>query len=58
MLLMKRPKGIFCPNCLKPGKSPYTRYRPTAGTRVRYFKCACGCRFKTVERLQEPRQNG
>lgn len=56
MPVVKRPKGIRCPVCLKQARCAYLRYRPLYGVRIRYFRCECGARFKTVERLQEPKK--
>ena len=53
---MTRRKGIHCPQCLRGDQHPYSRTRPLAGLRVRYFKCPfCECRFKTKERLEPPK---
>lgn len=45
-------EGIFCPECGDPGsRTLYTRRpRPGAVTRVR--ACACGHRYRTVERME------
>lgn len=56
MHVMKRPKGIHCPVCMKAAKCAYWRSRPLFGVRVRYFKCECGARFHTTERLNPPAQ--
>lgn len=56
-MLTVRPRGIFCPSCLKAGQRPYAHARPQPGLRVRYFKCHnpdCKLKFKTKERLPAP----
>lgn len=48
---MRAHRGIRCPSCRKSTCELLFRKYPKAGGRRRYYKCACGRRFKTDEQV-------
>lgn len=52
-VVLKKPKGIYCPRCFSDEYEVVTRTYPMPGLRRRYYCCKdCGERFSADERLR------